>query len=113
VYLRRFPSAEGKTRISLNGGNEPRWDGQGRELFYLAPDARLMAVTVSLGSNAQIGSTTALFKTRTGPARNWGFDVNFTVARDGQRFLISTLIEGTSAASTTIVLNWTAALGRR
>jgi eukaryotic-like serine/threonine-protein kinase len=113
VYVRRFPSADGKTRISLNGGNEPRWDGQGRELFYLTPDARLMAVTVNLGSNAQIGSTTALFKTRTGQARNSGFDVNFTVTRDGQRFLISTLIGGASAASTTIVLNWAAALDRR
>ena len=113
VYVRRFPSADSKTRISVNGGNEPRWDGVGRELFYLASDARLMAVTVNLGSDAQIRSTTALFKTRTGPKRNSGFDVNFTVTRDGQRFLISALIEDANAASTTIVLNWAAALGRR
>jgi eukaryotic-like serine/threonine-protein kinase len=113
VYVRRFPSGDRKARVSVNGGNEPRWDGEGRELFYLAPDARLMAVTVKLGSNVEIGSTAALFKTRTGPRTNSGFDVNYTVSRDGRRFLISTPIEGGHATSTTIVLNWTAALDRR
>ena len=83
------------------------------ELFYLAPDARLMAVTVKLGSNVRSASTAALFKTRTGPRTNSGFDVNYTVSRDGRRFLISTPIEGGHDTSTTIVLNWTAALGRR
>ena len=86
VYVRRFPSGDRKARVSVNGVNEPRWDGEGRELFYLAPDARLMAVTIKLGSNVEIGSTAALFKTRIGPARNSGFDVNYTVSRDGRRF---------------------------
>jgi eukaryotic-like serine/threonine-protein kinase len=113
VYVRRFPNADDKTRISLDGGNEPRWDGLGRELFYLAPDARLMAVPVTLGSHAQIGLAVALFKIRSGPIRNSGFDVNYTVTRNGQRFLASTLTEGAEATSTTIVLNWTATLGRR
>jgi dipeptidyl aminopeptidase/acylaminoacyl peptidase len=113
VYVATFPAGEGKTRISLNGGSEPRWDGQGKELFYLAPDKRLMAVTVNLGTKVQIGSTATLFKIHTGPTRNFGFDVNYSVTRDGQRFLISTAAEGFSAASTTIVLNWTATLNRR
>jgi serine/threonine protein kinase len=112
VYVRRFPVSDGKTLISVSGGSEPRWDGQGRELFYLAPDTRLMAVTVNLGTKVQIGSTATLFKTHTGRTRNFGFDMNYTVTRDGQRFLISTVPEGSSAASTTIVLNWTAALDR-
>ena len=113
VYVRRFPTGEGKIRVSANGGNEPRWDGQGRELFYLSADARLMAVTVNLGSHVELGAATALFKTRTRPKTNSGFDVSYTVSGDGRRFLISTPIEGATAASTTIVLNWTAALSRR
>jgi Tol biopolymer transport system component len=114
VYVRRFPASDGKTRISMNGGNEPRWDDQGRELFYLAHDARLMAATVNLGTKVQIGSTTTLFKIHTGPTRNSGFDVNYTVRRDAQRFLISTATESSGAMSTTtIVLNWSAAFDRR
>jgi Tol biopolymer transport system component len=113
VYLRRFPSSDGKTRISLNGGNEPRWDGDGHELFYLSPDGRLMAVTIELGASVQVRSTATLFKTHTGPIRNSGFDVNYTVTRDGQRFLISTATEAASAVSTAILLNWTAMLRQR
>ena len=112
VYVATFPTRALKTRISLNGGNEPRWDGQGRELFYLAPDGRLMAAAVNLGTRVQIGSMTTLFKIHTGPIRNSGFDVNYTVTGDGQRFLISTATESAGSASTTIVLNWAAAFDR-
>lgn len=43
VYVRTFPASDAKWRISANGGSAPRWRGDGREVFYLAADGRLMA----------------------------------------------------------------------
>ena len=54
----------------------------------------------------------ALFKSPNRPHTNFGYDVNYTVTRDGQRFLISTLSEDSDPLPTRIVLNWPAALGR-
>jgi hypothetical protein len=70
-------------------------------------------VTVSLEATVRIGPAAPLFTTRLGPTRNFGFDVNYTATRDGRRFLISTVVEGTRSPSTTIVLNWTASVDRR
>jgi serine/threonine protein kinase/Tol biopolymer transport system component len=114
VYVQTFPVSGAKRRISTSGGNEPKWRSDGRELFYLAADGRLRAVGVREGPRLEIGSPTPLFKTRMGPTRNFGYDVNYTVTGDGQRFLISTLTEGSqSSPTTTVILNWHAALSRR
>lgn len=114
VYVRTFPVSGAKRRISVNGGNEPKWRSDGKELFYLAADGRLMAVGVKPGPDLEIGSPTPLFKARMGPTRNFGYDVNYTVTRDGRRFLISTLTEASeSSPATTVILNWYAALSQQ
>jgi Tol biopolymer transport system component len=46
VYVRPFPSGEGVWRISVSGGDQPRWRGDGKELFYVAADGKIMAVSV-------------------------------------------------------------------
>jgi Tol biopolymer transport system component len=114
VYVRPLARPGPKKRISANGANEPKWRGDGRELFYLAADGRVLAVAVHDGISFEFGSPAPLFQVRTGPTRNFGYDVNYAVTRDGQRFVIRELAEDSEAASaTTVVLNWRASLGQR
>jgi hypothetical protein len=77
------------------------WRGDGRELFFPAPDNRLMAVSVTLKPNRQVveaGTPVSLFPTRVGSS--------FEVMPDGQRFLLLTPTEEASAAPITVILNW-------
>ena len=109
VYVGTFPEPGAKQRISTSGGSGPKWRGDGRELFYLAADERLMAVSVKPGVAFEASAPEALFKTRILQDRD--YNPNYTVTRDGQRFLINTVTEE-HAVPTTIVLNWPAALRR-
>ena len=47
VYIRPFPKADGQWRVSTDGGTNPRWRPDGRELFYIAPDRKLMSVSIT------------------------------------------------------------------
>ena len=49
VYVTSFPEAHGKWQVSNAGGDQPRWRSDGKELFYLGPDSRMMAVPVKTG----------------------------------------------------------------
>ena len=71
VYVRPFPSGGTDTRISTDGGSQPRWNPTGKELFYVADDDRLMAVPVTLPLDAKApesGTPTPLFATNIGSA---------------------------------------------
>jgi serine/threonine protein kinase len=96
-------------RISTNGGTQPRFRGDGKELFYLADDGQLMAVALRpKGSTLEYGSPTPLFRPRMMPrgAQPW---FEYDVDRDGQRFLVGTVVDGagTPPPSAVVVLNWT------
>ena len=106
IYIAPFPGPGGKWQVSRNGGTEPRWRGDGKELFFLASDNKLMAVTVNAKeSSLEIGNAQPLFETR--PATTPG--THYDVTRDGKRFLIDMAEEG-SSAPITLVVNWTADL---
>ena len=110
VYVRAFPSGEGKIQISTGGGVEPQWKGDGTELFYLAPDRVLMSVTMQLGSTAEHGTPQVLFSTRLSPLSNPAYTRNqYLVTRDGQRFLLNQPATTTSTPIT-VVRNWMALL---
>jgi hypothetical protein len=85
-----------------------RWRGDGKELFYVAANNRLMATEVnSNGPAFEVGVTRPLFEARlTGPG------YVYTVTRDGQRFLVNRVIEEKGAAQVVLVLNWLADLKR-
>ena len=109
VYIRSFPNPAGKWQISTTGGFQPRWSRDGKELFYIASDQRLMAVTVKGDSAPETGTPTALFETRqAGGARQaLGFRQQYDVAPDG-RFLINVPVAEEASSPITLVLNWTA-----
>jgi len=47
IYVRPFPGPGGQWQVSTAGGSDPRWRPDGKELYYLAPDLKLMAAAVS------------------------------------------------------------------
>jgi Tol biopolymer transport system component len=109
VYVETFPAPTGKMRISTAGGSEPFWRPDGRELFYLAPDRRLMAVSVMAEpSRFEVGRPQPLFQIP--PEQLSNMRHHYAVAADGQRFLLAPIAEEGSSPTVTVVLNWTAAL---
>lgn len=62
IYVTSFPTPHGKWQVSVGGGEQPRWRGDGRELFYLSTDSRVMAVPVTTGANFDSGRPVALFR---------------------------------------------------
>jgi serine/threonine protein kinase len=115
IYVRTFSpdstaaasDTGGKWLISTGGGSEPRWRGDGKELYYLAPDGKLMAVEIATDPVFQAGVPKALFQTppRYGELRSiWH---TWDLTSDGKRFLF---VVPTERAPFTVVLNWQAAL---
>jgi WD40 repeat protein len=102
VYVVPFPGPGGKWQVSTGGGVWPRWGRDGKEIFYLSPDNRIMSAEVKHGSNSfEIGTARALFETR--PYRSGG--ASFDVSPDSQRFLVSySLMQGN--VSIALVENW-------
>jgi hypothetical protein len=111
VYVQRLPPTGEKLRISTHGGTDARWRGDGKELFYLAPDRTLMAVEIRAKRDALEASIPkALFKTRISGPLGVGLRFNYVVSAGGERFLINTLEEGEVSPRIVVVLNWTAEL---
>ena len=114
VYVRPFPPGAGKWKISIGGGQLPRWRRDGKELFYLSPDHKLMAVAVKAApgthSAFETAAPEALFDTR---AASFPTGLNYfvyAVASDGKRFLVSNSTGETAEAPLTVVVNWLAAV---
>jgi eukaryotic-like serine/threonine-protein kinase len=112
IYVTSFPAPRGKWQVSVGGGEQPRWRGDGRELFYLSPDSRVMAVPVTTGANFDSGTPLTLFQaTPRQPIPLYDLFV-YEVSRDGQRFLIITPVKEAETAPMSIVLNWMAKLNK-
>jgi len=120
VYVQPFPEpASGKWMVSREGGIQPRWRRDGRELFYISADSKVMAVPVSTVPNFTPSAPIALFAVPIfGGGTTTRSDTRYDVTSDGQKFLINAVLPGTTAARPvppapiTVVLNWTAGLKR-
>ena len=105
--MQTLPLSKRWWQVSTNGGSEPRWRADGREIYYLSQDKKLMAVAV--GAGPSFGIPRALFQTRV-PTGVTATRTHYVPSRDGQRFLINTQSVDTSSTPITVVMNWTAAL---
>jgi Tol biopolymer transport system component len=107
VYVHTFPGQEGKWQISTNGGSRPVWSRDGKELFYVAADLKLMAVAVKGGSRFDHGVPKPLFEARLASPFS-----QFDVSPDGKRFLMASPIETSANPPMTVVTNWPAGIKR-
>jgi Tol biopolymer transport system component len=111
IYVRDFAPdrvpAVGSARITIStaGGDKPRWRPDGKEIYYIAPGGKMMAVPVKPGPPFEPGVAVPLFDT------NVAGTLSYDVTADG-RFLVNTISGQDSVASPpiTVVMNWQAAL---
>jgi Tol biopolymer transport system component len=108
VYVQSFPPGRGKWQISTDGGGQPRWRHDGKELFYVDPLGKMMSVETKPGATSGPGPPKPLFTFR-GSKNPWG-TFRYDVTGDGRKFIILTPFEETSFDPLHIVLNWTAGL---
>jgi eukaryotic-like serine/threonine-protein kinase len=120
VYVSPFPTFSSKWQVSRAGGEEPRWRGDGKELFYLAPDGRLMAADVKSGvkvdsksvvnidAGFEAASPTPLFQTHPRQPMSAMDFFSYDVTSDGQKFLVNTRVETSNTAPLSVILNWSA-----
>jgi serine/threonine protein kinase/Tol biopolymer transport system component len=106
VYATPFPSANSKWQVSRGGGEEPRWRRDGKELFYLSGEGKMMAVALNTASNFEAGPPVALFQTHTRQQISFMDVFSYDVTGDGQRFLINTKVNEPDAAPLSVILNW-------
>ncbi|MGB8831673.1 MAG: protein kinase [Candidatus Sulfotelmatobacter sp.] len=109
IYVTSFPEAHGKWQVSNTGGDQPRWRGDGKELFYLSTDNKIMSVPVKTGSNFDAGTPTALFQANPREMFATSELFSYDVINDGQKFLINTQLK-TEMTPMSVVLNWSAKL---
>jgi len=106
VFVASFPAFQDTKQISNSGGAQPRWRGDGKELYFIDYDGAMMAANVDLGSSVRVGPPRKLFETGLVPDPT----VNqYAVTQDGQKFLVLEPRKG-FRESYSVVLNWPAML---
>ena len=102
VYVRSFPVAGAQWQISTSGGTMPVWSPDGRELFYVSADAKMMSVPVTTtGSAFEAEMPRELFPVRLRDDSSAQYDIS----PDGKRFLLNAIAPRTDAPLTLLV-NW-------
>jgi len=109
VLVRPFPNGTRTWQVSTNGGIEPQWGADGKELFFLAFDRKLMSVPVTTEGDFRPGAPIALFQTALDA---YGIPINghnqYVASADGQRFLLRQARSDAPPPAITVVMNWRA-----
>jgi len=111
IYVQPFGRSGARQQVSTTGGAQVRWARDRHELFYVALDGSLMAVSFTVTSNAQSiqwSSPVRLFETHIGGAVQVPPEHQYAVSADGQRFLMNSIASGPSSPIV-VILNWSAA----
>ena len=112
VYVRRFPEGDGQVRISIDGGEQPRWRRDGKELYFVSEEGRLTAVAMKSGRSSdnaarrliEPGVPVPLFVTQIGEGSGH-VAFQYDVTGDGARFVVATTSSAASSALT-VKINW-------
>ena len=107
VYVQPFPATGERRQVSANGGVEPRWRGDGEELFFLSAAQHIMSVVIPRGNAFAAGPPRELFQVRV-PLTENVYRTNYAVTRDGQRFLVNVSTGAGLVEPLTLILNWPA-----
>jgi len=108
VYVVPFPFPDGgdKYQVSTDGGQQPRWRRDGKELFFLSPDRKMMVVSVNESTKLEFGPPKVLFQTRAHEPITAEEFFTYDVSADGQQFLVNVNAEQNNPAPVDIILNW-------
>ena len=104
VYITAFPPRGQPSRVSLNGGFQPTWRRDGRELYYLGLDGALNAVAVRAGDHPQFSAPIRLFETGLSAPSPWV--EQYDASADGQRFLFLRPVANSVRNSIGVIINW-------
>jgi Tol biopolymer transport system component len=106
IYAETFPPGGSKWQVSVDGGTNPKWSRDGRELFFLSPDSTMMAVAFQAGARAvELSVPRRLFEVPRGSS-------DYDVSADGQRFLVRAEIEDRTPLPIDVVINWASEIQR-
>ena len=109
IYVQPFPGPGARMRVSTRGGDQPEWRGDGSELFYIALDGKLMAVSIKPAadrSSIDPGEPVVLFPARIGVVVRPIRAGTYLPSADGQRFLVDRLLQDAGGTPVRVVLNW-------
>jgi Tol biopolymer transport system component len=107
IYVQSFPTPGTREQISTNGGRQARWRQDGKELFYLAPDGTIMAVTVDITTSGfRAEAPRSLCKPSLAAPVTSLASSRFEVSADGQRFLIMAPSGGSGEQGLNVFVNW-------
>jgi hypothetical protein len=105
VYVQSLGEYPRRVQISVKGGDDPRWRGDGKELFYVSPDGFLTAVAVQEQADAiSVSPPQRLFRVRMGPARA-PFLSSYDVAPDADHFVTRLFKDDVRSLPLTVVIN--------
>jgi eukaryotic-like serine/threonine-protein kinase len=105
IYVTTFPGAVGKFQVSRGGGTEPRWNRDGKEIFYLSPRGVLTSVSADTTDTFSTGAPQPLFQIRGRAAISATDHFSYDVAGDGKRFLVNQYLKPEHVDPLTIVLH--------
>ena len=108
VYVRRYPELDTPRKVSVGGGSQPQWRADRQELFYLAPDRSLMAVTVRPAASERFGAPRRLFRAPIADSPSDARD-SYAAMPDGRSFLIDGRRDA-SPPSITVMRHWSAGM---
>jgi Tol biopolymer transport system component len=113
IYVRPFPPGSGKWKISVDGGELPQWNRDGKELFFLTLDRKLMSASLRVAAGSFSSETPrVLFEGRISHRVSGFGSLLYAVAANGARFLVSSRVGEPVETPLTVVLNWQAATKR-
>jgi Tol biopolymer transport system component/DNA-binding winged helix-turn-helix (wHTH) protein len=108
VYIDRYPGRGERRRMTVDGGGQPQWRADQRELFFVSADGALMSIEVEATDTLSFGAARKLFRPPLGGGPENARDY-YAVTADGQRFLVDGAVEDGQRGAITILVNWTAA----
>jgi hypothetical protein len=112
VYIQSFPTPGGKRQVSTNGGVAPRWRRDGKEIFYVSADRKMMAVSVRGENPLEVGVPAPLFLVQIIDANTTPSSrASYAVSSDGRRFLVD--LPAQMGRYYTVMMNWASGVRRR
>jgi Tol biopolymer transport system component len=108
IYVQPFPGPGEEFHVSSNGGAQPRWNKNGKEIFYVSLDRMMMAAPVKLSPDSQFletGTPLALFPVRIDPVPGV-FKQQYAMSSNGQRFLVNLATDEQATSPITLIYNW-------